>query len=64
VWNASTLKIATGYHPCVAAPGHEMYYFTVIAGSSQRSLRQYFHPSYAYQIETIPGIKDMIAKFR
>ncbi len=64
VLNASTLKIGGGYHPCVAAPGHEMYYFTVIAGFSQRSLRQYFHPTYAYQIETIPGIKDMIAKFR
>jgi 5-deoxy-glucuronate isomerase len=64
VRNASTLKIGGGYHPCVAAPGHEMYYFTIIAGASQRSLRQYFHPTYAYQIETIPGIKDMIAKFR
>jgi 5-deoxy-glucuronate isomerase len=64
VRNSSTLKIGGGYHPCVAAPGHEMYYFTIIAGASQRSLRQYFHPTYAYQIETIPGIKDMIAKFR
>jgi 5-deoxy-glucuronate isomerase len=25
---------------------------------------QYFQPSHAYQIETIPGIKDMIAKFK
>jgi 5-deoxy-glucuronate isomerase len=64
VQNSSTLKIGAGYHPCVAAPGHEMYYFTIIAGASQRSLRQFFHPTYAYQIETIPGIKDMIAKFR
>ncbi len=62
--NASTLKIAGGYHPCVVAPGHEMYYFTIFAGLSQRSLRQFFQPTYAYQIETIPGIKDMIAKFR
>jgi 5-deoxy-glucuronate isomerase len=61
--NASTLKIAGGYHPCVAAPGHEMYYFTILAGSSQRPLRQFFQPTYAYQVETIPGIKDMIAKF-
>ena len=64
VLNASTLKIGAGYHPCVAAPGHEMYYFTIIAGATQRSLRQFFQPTYAYQIETIPGIKDMIAKFR
>jgi 5-deoxy-glucuronate isomerase len=62
--NGSTLKIAGGYHPCVVAPGHEMYYFTILAGGSQRSLRQFFQPSYAYQVETIPGIKDMIAKFR
>jgi len=61
--NASTLKIAGGYHPCVAAPGHEMYYFTILAGRTQRPLRQFFQPAYAYQVETIPGIKDMIAKF-
>lgn len=64
VLNASTLKIAGGYHPCVVAPGYEMYYFTILAGESQRSLRQFFQPTYAYQVETIPGIKDMIAKFR
>ncbi len=61
--NASTLKIAGGYHPCVVAPGHEMYYFTILAGQSQRPLRQFFQPDYAYQVETIPGIKNMIAKF-
>jgi 5-deoxy-glucuronate isomerase len=61
--NASTLKIGAGYHPCVAAPGHEMYYFTILAGQSQRPLRQFFQPAYAYQVETIPGIKNMIAKF-
>ena len=64
VRNAATLKIAGGYHPCVVAPGHEMYYFTILAGQDHRSLRQYFQPDYAYQVETIPGIKDMIAKFR
>jgi 5-deoxy-glucuronate isomerase len=62
--NASTLKIPRGYHPCVAAPGHEMYYFTVLAGQKQRPLHQFFQPAYAYQVETIPGIKDMIAKFK
>jgi 5-deoxy-glucuronate isomerase len=64
VRNDSTLKINSGYHPCVAAPGYEMYYFTVLAGQSQRSLTQYFQPAHAYQIETIPGIKNMIAKFK
>jgi 5-deoxy-glucuronate isomerase len=62
--NDSTVKINRGYHPCVAAPGYEMYYFTILAGESQRSLTQYFQPTHAYQIETIPGIKNMIAKFK
>ena len=62
--NGSTVTIRNGYHPCVAAPGYEMYYFTVLGGLSQRPLIQFFHPTHAYQIETIPGIKDMIAKFR
>jgi 5-deoxy-glucuronate isomerase len=64
VRNDSTVKITRGYHPCVAAPGYEMYYFTILAGQSQRSLTQYFQPTHAYQIETIPGIKNMIAKFK
>ncbi|MGJ8527265.1 5-deoxy-glucuronate isomerase [Maritalea sp.] len=62
--NGSTIYLENGYHPCVAAPGYEMYYFTILGGLSQRSLVQYFHPTHAYQIETIPGIKDMIAKFK
>ncbi|MGP1397677.1 MAG: 5-deoxy-glucuronate isomerase [Inquilinaceae bacterium] len=62
--NGSTISIDKGYHPCVAAPGYEMYYFTILGGLSQRSLVQYFQPTHAYQIETIPGIKDMIAKFK
>jgi 5-deoxy-glucuronate isomerase len=64
VINGSTLKIGSGYHPSVVAPGYEMYYFTILGGSSQRSLIQFFQPAHAYQVETIPGIKDMIAKFR
>ena len=62
--DGSTIKIEKGYHPCVAAPGYEMYYFTILAGNSQRSLVQYFQPTHAYQVETIPGIKDMVAKFK
>jgi len=61
---SSTIVLEDGYHPCVAAPGYEMYYFTILGGLSQRSLVQYFHPTHAYQIEAIPGIKDMIAKFK
>ncbi|MEM6658475.1 MAG: 5-deoxy-glucuronate isomerase [Pseudomonadota bacterium] len=62
--NGSTVCIDKGYHPCCALPGYEMYYFTILGGLSQRSLVQYFQPTHAYQIETIPGIKDMIAKFK
>ena len=60
----STIIIDKGYHPCVVAPGYEMYYFTILGGLSQRSLVQYFQPEHAYQLETIPGIKDMIAKYK
>ncbi len=60
----STVVIESGYHPCVVAPGYEMYYFTILGGLSQRSLVQYFQPDHAYQLETIPGIKDMIAKYK
>jgi 5-deoxy-glucuronate isomerase len=62
--NGSTVILDSGYHPCVAAPGYEMYYFTILGGLSQRPLVQFFQPQHAYQVETIPGIKDMIAKFK
>ena len=62
--DGSSFAIKSGYHPCVVAPGYEMYYFTILGGLSQRSLVQYFQPEHAWQIETIPGIKDMIAKFK
>ena len=62
--DGSTICIDNGYHPCAVLPGYEMYYFTILGGLTQRSLVQYFQPSHAHQIETIPGIKDMIAKFK
>lgn len=62
--DGSTVCLDAGYHPCAVLPGYEMYYFTILGGLSQRSLVQYFQPSHADQIETIPGIKDMIAKFK
>jgi hypothetical protein len=33
-----------------------MYYFTILGGQSQRSLKQYFQPTHAAQLKTIPGI--------
>ncbi|MEV8468680.1 5-deoxy-glucuronate isomerase [Fluviibacterium sp. DFM31] len=62
--DGSTILIDKGYHPCCALPGYEMYYFTILGGLSQRSLVQFFQPTHAYQVETIPGIKDMVAKFK
>lgn len=64
VKTGSVIAIDKGYHPSVAAPGYEMYYFTVIVGESSKSLKQYFDPHHEYQVHTIPGIKDMIAKFK
>ena len=62
--DGSTICIDNGYHPCAVLPGYEMYYFTILGGLTQRSLVQYFQPTHASQVETIPGIKDMIAKFK
>ncbi|MCX7888934.1 MAG: 5-deoxy-glucuronate isomerase [Rhodobacteraceae bacterium] len=64
VVNGSTVLIDRGYHPCCVLPGYEMYYFTILGGLSQRSLRQYFQPTHAAQLHTIPGIMDMVARFR
>ena len=64
IMDGSTICLDNGYHPCAVLPGYEMYYFTILAGLSQRSLVQYFQPTHATQLETIPGIKDMIAKFK
>ncbi|MDJ0994364.1 MAG: 5-deoxy-glucuronate isomerase [Dinoroseobacter sp.] len=62
--DGSTILIDKGYHPCCALPGYEMYYFTILGGLSQRSLKQYFQPTHAEQLHTIPGIMDMVAKFK
>jgi len=64
IMDRSTVLIDKGYHPCCVLPGYEMYYFTILGGLSQRSLRQYFHPTHADQLHTIPGIMDMVAKFK
>lgn len=62
--DGSTVLIDKGYHPCCVLPGYEMYYFTILGGLSQRSLKQYFQPTHAGQLHTIPGIMDMVAKFK
>jgi 5-deoxy-glucuronate isomerase len=62
--NGSTVLIDKGYHPCCVLPGYEMYYFTILGGLSQRSLKQNFQSTHAAQLHTIPGIMDMVAKFK
>jgi 5-deoxy-glucuronate isomerase len=64
IMNRSTVLIDKGYHPCCVLPGYEMYYFTILGGQSQRGLKQHFQPTHAAQLHTIPGIMDMVAKFR
>lgn len=64
IMDGSTMLIDKGYHPCCVMPGYEMYYFTILGGLSQRSLKQYFQPTHAAQLHTIPGIMDMVAKFK
>ncbi|HLQ18809.1 MAG TPA: 5-deoxy-glucuronate isomerase [Tabrizicola sp.] len=64
IMNRSTVLIDRGYHPCCVLPGYEMYYFTILGGQSQRSLKQYFQPTHAAQLHSIPGIMDMVAKFK
>ena len=62
--DGSTVLIDRGYHPCCVLPGYEMYYFTILGGLSQRSLVQHFQPAHADQLKTIPGIMDLVAKFK
>ena len=64
IMDGSTVMIDKGYHPCCVLPGYEMYYFTILGGLSQRSLKQYFQPTHADQLHSIPGIMDMVAKFK
>lgn len=64
IMDGSTICIDKGYHPCAVLPGYQMYYFTILGGLSQRSLKQYFQPTHAEQLHTIPGIMDMVAKFK
>lgn len=64
IMDGSTICLDKGYHPCCVLPGYQMYYFTILAGLSQRSLVQYFQPTHAEQLHTIPGIMDMVAKFK
>ncbi len=64
VKDGSTFLLDNSYHPVVTAPGFTMYYFTILVGNVQRPLVQYFEPAHKDQLKTIPGIMDMVAKFK
>jgi 5-deoxy-glucuronate isomerase len=41
--------VPRGYHgPCVAAPGHTMYYLNVMAGPVERAWRITFDPAHEW----------------
>ena len=44
-------------------PGYEMYYFTIVCGEVNQSLKMFFDPNHG-MVRTIPGIKDMVGKFK
>jgi 5-deoxy-glucuronate isomerase len=62
--NGDTFLLDRGYHPTVTSPGHEEYIFTILVGKQQRGLVQHFKVDYHYLIGRIPGIQDMVDKFK
>jgi 5-deoxy-glucuronate isomerase len=62
--NGDTFLLDRGYHPTVTSPGHEEYIFTILVGKSQRGLVQNFKEDYHYLMAGIPGIQDMVNKFK
>ncbi|HWT80207.1 MAG TPA: 5-deoxy-glucuronate isomerase, partial [Candidatus Methylomirabilis sp.] len=62
--NGDTFLLDRGYHPTVTSPGHEEYIFTILVGKQQRGLVQNFKEDYHYLLGKIPGIRDMVEKFK
>ncbi len=62
--NGDTFALRRGYHPTVTSPGHQEYIFTILVGITQRSLVQYFKEEHRHIMNNIPGIGDMVAKFK
>ena len=59
-----TFLLDRGYHPTVTSPGHDGYIFTIIVGRHRRSLIQHFSDEHNYLIDQIPGLQDMVDKFK
>jgi 5-deoxy-glucuronate isomerase len=62
--HGDTFLLDRGYHPTIASPGHEEYIFTILVGKSQRGLVQNFKEDYRYLLSQIPGVQDMVNKFK
>ncbi len=62
--DGDTFAFSDGFHPTVTSPGHQEYVFTILVGHNQRSLVQRFHGEWAYLAKTIPGVQDMVDKFK
>jgi 5-deoxy-glucuronate isomerase len=62
--NGDTFLLDRGYHPTVTSPRHEEYIFTILVGKIQRGLVQNFKEDYHYLMAGIPGIQDMVNKFK
>lgn len=62
--NGDTFLLDRGYHPTVTSPGHEEYIFTILVGKTKRGLVQNFHKDFHYLMAGIPGIQDMVNKFK
>jgi len=48
----------------VTTPGHEEYIFTILVGKHQRLLVWYFKEEHRHLMGQIPGIQDMVDKFK
>ena len=47
VRDGEAAAITSGFHPLVAAPGHDLYYLWILAGE-QRAMRVYVDPRYRW----------------
>ena len=62
--DGDTFIVEDGYHPTSTSPGHRGYILTILVGSHQRSLVQYFDPAHADLLDQIPGLQAMRDKFK
>jgi 5-deoxy-glucuronate isomerase len=62
--HGDTFLLDRGYHPTVTSPGHEEYIFTILVGKSRRGLVQNFKEEHRYMLREIPGVQDMVNKFK